>query len=429
MARPRPRLVSRQPVISASGEASIVNTVNDEDDLFRRNRGRTAQHWKQLEQSAAKATPFTRSSDDWDMDDPADESSVKPRKKKKPIKQNSRPRWQGTDVARILSSDNEDDDIQIIEHTSRNPQENTSPNKRKRESRSESITPPPELPAHQRANAMNLVRQALAIQPRPPSPTFFLDDSTDTIDLDPELAKIAEAARQQVKHSHIDPERAGGPEAVNIKVRWRPHPLNPSAREQCWTFKMRRHDTFRELFDGVADLAGVMADQLVISHDYRRVFASGTPHSLHIWAEGELEACDKHTAEYIHAQRSNRAPSLSRQDGTARCSPSTAPQSDVESVAESTGDTIKLVLRSAATKDKAFPLTVRSTTICSAIVKAFLKAAGLPDNYSRAASTSGMGKKSVPFPQLMVDGDKLASEAEIGDADLEDGDLVEIVGV
>lgn len=60
-----------------------------------------------------------------------------------------------------LSSDNEDDDIQIIEHTYRHPQENASPNKRKRErSRSKSITPPPELPAQQRANAMNLVRFA-----------------------------------------------------------------------------------------------------------------------------------------------------------------------------------------------------------------------------------------------------------------------------
>ncbi|KAH0832087.1 hypothetical protein J3R83DRAFT_12996 [Lanmaoa asiatica] len=427
--RPRPRLVSKQPPVS--GETQVVNTVNDEDDLFRKNKGRTAQHWRQLEQSAAKATPFTGSDDGWDLYDPEDGSSPRPRKKKKPIKQNDRPRWQDTDVARILSPDNEDDDIQIIEHTSRNPRENASHNKRKRErSRSESITPPPELPAHQRTIAMNLVRQALAIQSRSPSPTFLLDDSTDTIDLDPELAKIAEAVRQQVKHSHIDPERAGGPEAVNIKVRWRPHPLNPSAQEQCWTFKMGRHDTFRELFDGVADLAGVMADQLVISHDHRRVFASGTPHSLHIWTEGELEACDKHTAEYMRAQRSNRAPSPSRQDSIPRCSPSGAPQSDVESEAESTGgDTMKLVLRSSATKDKTFPLTVRSTTTCGAIVKAFLKAAGLPDNYSRITSTSGMGQRSAPSPRLMVDGDKMESGVEIGYTDLEDGDLVEIVGI
>ena len=106
------------------------------------------------------------------------------------------------------------------------------------------------------------------------------------------------------------------------------------------------------------------------------------------------------------------------------------PQSDAESEAESAGgDTIKLVLRSAATKDKTFPLTVRSTTTCGAIVKAFLKAAGLPDNYSRVTSTSGKGKRSAPFPHLTVDGDRMDSEAEIGDADLEDGDLVEIIGV
>ncbi|KAI9573567.1 hypothetical protein HD554DRAFT_900089 [Boletus coccyginus] len=304
--------------------------------------------------------------------------------------------------------------------------ENTSPNKRKRErSRSQSITPPPELPAHLRANAMNLVRQALGIQHRPPSPTFFPDDSIDTIDLDPELAKISEAVRQQVKHVHIDPDRAGGPEVVDIKVRWRPHPRNPTAQEECWTFNMKRHDTFRELFDGVADLAGVMADQLVISHDHRRVFASGTPHSLHMWAEGEIVACDKHTAEYIRAQKLP-----SSRNNTPRCSPPTTPQSDVESEAETTGgDIIKLILRSAVTKDKTFPLTVRSTTTCGTIVKAFLKTAGLPDNYSRVAPSSGTGKRPTPFPQLMVDGDKMDSEAEIGDADLEDGDLVEIVGI
>ena len=140
----------------------------------------------------------------------------------------------------------------------------------------------------------------------------------------------------------------------------------------------------------------------------------------------QIEACDKHTAEYIRAQQSNRLPSPSGHDSSAGRSPSTAPQSDVESDAKSIGETFKLALRSAATKDKTFPLTVRSTTTCGAIVKAFLKVAGLPDNY---ASAGGKGKRSAPFPHLMVDGDKMDSDAEIGDADLEDGDLVEIVGV
>lgn len=127
------------------------------------------------------------------------------------------------------------------------------------------------------------------------------------MDLDPELAQIAEAARRQVKHSHIETERMGGPETVNIVVCWRPHPRDLSAQEERWAFTMRRvclplspcvhsnttsvliqHDTFRELFDETADLAGIMTDQLVVSHDQRRVFASGTPHSLHMWAEGDL---------------------------------------------------------------------------------------------------------------------------------------------
>ena len=109
--RPRPRLVSRQP--AASDEA---RAVVDEDDAFRRNRGRTTQHWRQLEQSAASkycvplsapahlppgAIPFTRSDDDWDLEDPGDGSFPKSRKKKRPIKQNDRPRWQDTDVARM----------------------------------------------------------------------------------------------------------------------------------------------------------------------------------------------------------------------------------------------------------------------------------------------------------------------------------------
>jgi hypothetical protein len=40
----------------------------------------------------------------------------------------------------------------------------------------------------------------------------------------------------------------------------------------------------------VADLAAVLVDHLVVSHDGKRLFSSGTPHGLRIWAEGELGA-------------------------------------------------------------------------------------------------------------------------------------------
>jgi hypothetical protein len=84
------------------------------------------------------------------------------------------------------------------------------------------------------------------------------------------------------------------------------------------------------------------------------------------------------------------------------------------------------VLRSAATENNV-NLTVRPTTTCGAIVKAFLKAAGLSDRYPDSPST---GKRTAQaMPQLMVDGDKMADDIEIGEADLDDGDLVEVVGL
>lgn len=105
------------------------------------------------------------------------------------------------------------------------------------------------------------------------------------------------------------------------------------------------------------------------------------------------------------------------------------------------GEQFKLILRSAATKDKDIMLNVRPTTKCGAIVRAFLKKAGLGDKYPAAMGMGGTtpakkGKAKakgaaagVPEPRLVVDGEKMDPEAEIGDADLEDGDLVEVVGL
>jgi len=142
------------------------------------------------------------------------------------------------------------------------------------------------------------------------------------------------------------------------------------------------------------------------------------------------EAYDKHTYEYIRTRRHQRpvSPTLSADESDDDEPHDTEMQSsDEESEAESTSDDkFKLVLRSATTKD--ITLTVRSTTTCSAIVKAFLKAADLPDVYSDVQS-KGKGKQSKPYPRLKIDGEKQAPDAEIGNADLDDGDLVEVVGI
>lgn len=111
-------------------------------------------------------------------------------------------------------------------------------------------------------------------------------------------------------------------------------------------------------------------------------------------------------------------------------------ESDAESEAD---DKFKIVLQSSVTQGQHITLTVRSRTKCGAIVKAFLRKAGLADQYphvfqdttTKGASTK-RGRKSgdrQKDPRICIDGEKMSNDTEIGDADLEDGDMVEVAGL
>ena len=153
-------------------------------------------------------------------------------------------------------------------------------------------------------------------------------------------------------------------------------------------------------------------------------------------------ACTKETYDYIRAHPhsiqntsfgdSNAGPiDIDSNDGAE------SQQSDAES--ESDGDKFKLILRSALTANKEITLVVRPTTKCGAIVKAFLKKAGLsgqyPEIFTGVSGTKKGGRKNINVagagkdPRLCLDGDKLDNASEIGDADLEDGDMIEVVGL
>lgn len=123
-------------------------------------------------------------------------------------------------------------------------------------------------------------------------------------------------------------------------------------------------------------------------------------------------------------------------------------ESDADSEIEP-GGTFKLVLRSALTGANTISLVVRQTTKCGAIVKAFIKKAGLEERYPELFDSSGSntgnskkGKKnnggartgtscqlSEKQARLCIDGEKQDNDAVIGEADLEDGDMVEVVGL
>lgn len=106
---------------------------------------------------------------------------------------------------------------------------------------------------------------------------------------------------------------------------------------------------------------------------------------------------------------------------------------------------MKLTFRSAKTGARDIILTVRPTAKCGNILRAFLKKAGLEHEYPEVFAAGGppppptRGKRGgknaavaatpAKDPRLCVDGDKLDNESPISDADLEDGDLVEVVGL
>lgn len=156
----------------------------------------------------------------------------------------------------------------------------------------------------------------------------------------------------------------------------------------------------------------------------------------------------------------DNSPPLTRHNTVSQTqTPSQPSQSQSQPRSQSVADEdeddnkFKLVLRSALTGDKNITLTVRPTAKCGSILKAFLKRAGLEEQYRHVFSDTpaapppttgakrgrGGGRKNnakaaaaaVPLkdPRLCIDGEKMDNETPISEADLEDGDMVEVVGL
>jgi len=83
-------------------------------------------------------------------------------------------------------------------------------------------------------------------------------------------------------------------------------------------------------------------------------------------------------------------------------------------------DKFKIILRAAGTKEVS--LSVRPSTTCAKIVKAFLAV------LVRQGGTNLTTAKANKV-RLCVDGEKQDPNAPISDCDLEDGDMVEVVGL
>lgn len=126
-----------------------------------------------------------------------------------------------------------------------------------------------------------------------------------------------------------------------------------------------------------------------------------------------------------------------------------SPQGESDAESQSDAKKLKLILRSGKVA-RDITLIVRPTTKCGSIVKAYIKKAGLAEQYPHVfveAATEeplasrgrgrgrgrGKGKTAavsiLPDPRICVDGDKMDNNAEIEEADLDDSDMVDVVGL
>jgi len=148
---------------------------------------------------------------------------------------------------------------------------------------------------------------------------------------------------------------------------------------------------------------------------------------LHVIDASRVDASNLVTYEYLREHRQELPPSSPNVLAQGSSPPGSAEDGDSDSDSQlmaddDDGDIFKLVVRSGVTKD--VTLKVRLTTTCGAIVKAFLRRAGIADQYLEGRSIRGGGG-----PRLMIDGERMDPETPISEADLEDGDQVEVSGL
>jgi hypothetical protein len=246
--------------------------------------------------------------------------------------------------------------------------------------------------------------------------------------------------------------------------------------------RVSQSETFQELFEAVADDNCILPDNLYMFYRNKQIYRTGTPKGLNIWGEAEIVACDQPTHEYLKKQQT-----LSYLSSQARPDPpptsaggassnildidsdednndesytpplthtqhdmNTGYDSQAESESGESQNTFKISLRSGVTGEKQITVTVRPTTKCGAIVRAFILKAKLDESLypsvmgsggaanvlppAKGQGKSGKGKAAAAVnatkdPRLSLDGDSIPNDTPIGDMDVEDGDLLDVVGL
>ncbi|KAF8483110.1 hypothetical protein JB92DRAFT_1658278 [Gautieria morchelliformis] len=227
-----------------------------------------------------------------------------------------------------------------------------------------------------------------------------------------------------MQHSRQDISQSGGSVMVSIRVKWIPHPEDEAMHGRpklSWLFNVKRHDSLKELFLQTSDKAHVLAEDLVLMRGEKQVFTSVSPEGLGFWDQGELEACDRITFDALRLRHFRSPTPHHYAINLAPDRAVSAPPSEASLELRDDTDKFKLVLRASGTKE--VTLSVRSTTTCGKIVRAFLAVIAKQDGKAHTSPSK------AAHVRLCIDGEKQHPDTQISNCDVEDGDLVEVVGM
>ncbi|KAF9514239.1 hypothetical protein BS47DRAFT_892906 [Hydnum rufescens UP504] len=319
----------------------------------------------------------------------------------------------------------------------------------KAQAKSRSPTPPPALPEHFRNEARRIARQVVREQNPLPiidldaaetrrvyQPVLNIDSSEED---DPDFAAIAAKVRAEHKRKAsalsstqtnvAGPSRSSSGVKVKILVKWVQHPFDEFAQEQpeeAWNYFIDRDSNLREIFTTTTRLKHLLGSQLVVTHDGHQIYQTSTPRSLEgLAGEIHLSACDDNT--YSHLQ-DMRKKSLASTGNDPRLEFGGAGGSNAPAAEDSDGEgdkpandepkkKIKIGLRSAQFPQTKY-LNVRAEMTCRAILQHYLKVMKIEGKHDKA--------------RLSFDGEQLAPDSQIGDADIDlddDEALVDVVGL
>ncbi|KAL5520064.1 hypothetical protein ACEPAG_1724 [Sanghuangporus baumii] len=417
--RPRPRAAASLSEVEKPGSSS-KSPPADEDAMFIRNRNRNASGWSKITQvvekrEAARAQSIDLSSSDSD-------SPRTKRIKRAPFtaKAKQLPAWAKSDgFLEISDSDaKSDNDVSTIDSMPLQDKASShgSPNAKLKRKSSVSSTDSsePEVSVAEQIGRER-ARQILGAQPqrREKSPEFLSDDD-EIGELPAELAAIKEEVKRNAVRAGSVDNTASSLVPIELKIVLKPHPKDETGRSYVYSHVMKRNEKFEQLFSEIADAGGIPSERLIVLFDNHRVYPWSTPQTLSIWSEAELVAYEEHVYKYIKAHEQRQSPA---DDFSAEPPPSSLAFSPSDILAEpgpsqDKADAFKLQVRC---RQRTVVIGVRPTAKCSAIVENVLRKLGKPDSAAKTA-------------RIEVDGEKLNPESEIGEADLEEGDLIDIVG-